>query len=324
MSAASAYPLRSRDRRFADGWDAAGLIARARLADDLADRAINGCVEQIWRDGCIVGERHRHDNRLSFAVLRRLDTLCDFDPNDRTRAQQLTGAWDAYLTAIEEGRDDDAAALALARPVRTSEVAPQFGVGTPSTLLRQLVHLRAGLALDERADGTNIHDGEEDEVYEDEDEDDDGLRAWVDDGSWRTDFPPPDDFYGDEVGMYGDEDYHRACTPREADLLDARYGRPGEEQARARAEDEAERNHFFAALADPDNHEFDLVDEEEEEEDADTAPSPVAENLPSPLAGEGWGEGPAASAAEETSLPQPAVPPPAKDPKKKRRPHPHL
>ena len=67
MSATSAYALRSRDRRFADGWDAAGLIARARLADALADRAINGCVEQIYRDGCIVAERHRHDNRLSMA-----------------------------------------------------------------------------------------------------------------------------------------------------------------------------------------------------------------------------------------------------------------
>ena len=57
MSAQSAYNLRHRDPLFDAGWDAALLLARRRLADDLYARAVNGCVEQIHKDGVIVAER---------------------------------------------------------------------------------------------------------------------------------------------------------------------------------------------------------------------------------------------------------------------------
>ena len=267
MSATSAYALRSRDRRFADGWDAAGLIARARLADALADRAINGCVEQIYRDGCIVAERHRHDNRLSMAVLRRLDARCD--ARERGPAQRLADHWDDYLTATDEGRDDDAAGLAAAPPGASSsnDVGPARGVGSMTTLQRQLVHLRAGFALDE--DKTTAAAFAQSSAIAAQE------RVWDEGGVWLTDFPPPDDFDGVEYGDTSTYNYYRECSSAEAAAMTARHGPPVDEEAEELAEEEAERDAFFAELA-----------------------KPVED--PSPLEGEGRVRGPAASAADKT------------------------
>ncbi|MBA3729913.1 MAG: hypothetical protein H0W92_03775, partial [Sphingomonas sp.] len=76
-SSQAAYALRNRNPLFAAGWDAALSMARARLADELFHRAVHGTVDQVWKDGEVVAERHRHDNRLSIAVLNRLDSRCD-------------------------------------------------------------------------------------------------------------------------------------------------------------------------------------------------------------------------------------------------------
>jgi hypothetical protein len=75
MSVQSAYALRNRGsgRAFHLAWNAALLLARRRLADEVMSRALNGCVELIVRDGMVWGERHRYDNRLTMAVLARLD-----------------------------------------------------------------------------------------------------------------------------------------------------------------------------------------------------------------------------------------------------------
>lgn len=77
MSASGAYAARRRNPIFAAAWDAALTIARERLADTLLARAMEGNVEQIWRDGVVVGERHVLDNRLGLALLRRLDRLAE-------------------------------------------------------------------------------------------------------------------------------------------------------------------------------------------------------------------------------------------------------
>ena len=264
MSSASAYALRSRDRRFADGWDAATLKARARLADDLYARAVDGCVDQIWKNGCIVGERHRYDNRLSMAVLRRLDDRCDRAARNADVAQRVADGWDEWLTATAAG--DHAAAEAIAAPPPEPETDTTkeaifmskdvldslIATADPSTLRRKLVHLCAGLALDESADD------ELDEADEDQDEHDDNTligrdfgRVWEDDGSWRTDFPPPDNFDGISFGDYGDPDYNRAVTPDEADALAARFGRPGGHAAARKEADGETRELFFAMLSNP-------------------------------------------------------------------------
>ncbi|MDT9600266.1 hypothetical protein [Sphingosinicella rhizophila] len=51
---------------------------------------------------------------------------------------------------------------------------------------------------------------------------------------WRTSFPPPDGFAGDEHGCFGDPDYDRALTPEEQAAADARIARKREQAARAR------------------------------------------------------------------------------------------
>jgi len=75
ISRQAGYALRHRaeGRAFALAWDAAMLLARRRLADDLYSRAVHGSAELIVRDGKIVAERHRFDNRLGMALLTRLD-----------------------------------------------------------------------------------------------------------------------------------------------------------------------------------------------------------------------------------------------------------
>ena len=74
MSRMSAYRLRNsaRGRAFLLAWQAALVRARRRLADDLVSRAVNGCVDLLYRDGELVAERHRFDNRLTLQVFERL------------------------------------------------------------------------------------------------------------------------------------------------------------------------------------------------------------------------------------------------------------
>jgi hypothetical protein len=75
ISRDTAYNLRNRAEgaAFAIAWNAALLIARGRMDDELMSRALNGVIERIYRNGELWGERHRHDNRLAMAVLTRLD-----------------------------------------------------------------------------------------------------------------------------------------------------------------------------------------------------------------------------------------------------------
>ena len=77
MGISGAYAARRRNPVFAAAWDAALTIARERLADTLLARSMEGNVEQIYKDGELVGERHLLDNRLGLAILRRLDRLAE-------------------------------------------------------------------------------------------------------------------------------------------------------------------------------------------------------------------------------------------------------
>ena len=64
MGISGAYAARRRNPVFAAAWEAALGIARERLADTLLARSMEGNVEQIYRDGVLVGERHVIDDRL--------------------------------------------------------------------------------------------------------------------------------------------------------------------------------------------------------------------------------------------------------------------
>jgi hypothetical protein len=223
LSKESAYALRNRDSLFAAGWDAACLLARDPLADDVHEKSVEGITETITRADGVVVERRRYDARLSMAVLHRLDKRCD-------RAAELGGHhfalvrhWDEWLNLV--GKGDEQAALALL------ESAP--GETAQHRELRQ---------LPEREIPTEIPVPP-------------GLdHCWKDDaGDWVTCFPPPPGFAGHERGTCdGVHCYERACTPEEAELLDANEAAAAAEQAAAaaedRAEDEALRDSWFAAL----------------------------------------------------------------------------
>jgi hypothetical protein len=117
----SAYALRHRDPVFAAGWDAACELARAPLADALYEQAMEGVTDTITRNGEVVAERHRHDSRLSIAVLHRLDKRCDVARDQGAMHLPLLRHWDEWLALV--GKGEEAAALALI------ETAPHGQVG---------------------------------------------------------------------------------------------------------------------------------------------------------------------------------------------------
>ena len=75
MSRQAAYDLRRRGhaRAFHLAWEAAEQLGRRRLLGELLSRALNGCVEVIKRDGKVWRERIHYDNRLTLALLKRLE-----------------------------------------------------------------------------------------------------------------------------------------------------------------------------------------------------------------------------------------------------------
>ena len=95
MSKQSAYALRARDHLFAAGWDAACELARIPLAEKLYAQATSP----------------RPDNRLSMAVLNRLDQRCDRAVDSGSLHLHALGQWDEFLTAVCD--DDRGAAQAI-------------------------------------------------------------------------------------------------------------------------------------------------------------------------------------------------------------------
>jgi len=116
MSKQSAYAFRNsaRGRAFDTAWRAALLLARRRLADEVMSRALNGCVEVIIRDGEVWGERHRFDNRLTMAVLTRLDALADSIRQLDDGPRRVAHEFEAFVDSVCAG-DDEAAEFVRAR-----------------------------------------------------------------------------------------------------------------------------------------------------------------------------------------------------------------
>jgi hypothetical protein len=73
LSARSAYGLRVRSASFAAAWDAAQQLAVGRLSALAFDRAIHGRIEQVYRDGDLIGEKQVPSERLLMWLLARLD-----------------------------------------------------------------------------------------------------------------------------------------------------------------------------------------------------------------------------------------------------------
>ena len=68
ISAKSAYRLRDRSPAIAARWDKALSEGQLRQFEQAIDRATNGEMVPVYRNGRLTGVRHRFDNRLAFAA----------------------------------------------------------------------------------------------------------------------------------------------------------------------------------------------------------------------------------------------------------------
>lgn len=288
ISPRAAYALRIRrdGAAFRLGWDAAILIARARLADELLARALTGHEEVIHKDED-AGEitRHRHDNRLAMSMLSRLDRMADSPPegSDAALARVVAQDFAAYLDLIcpednQAAVEADALQLPGAAaqplddatdaadpsgpaphgpPLALDQVATALSPGASAALF---VAARMALAgsenaarhpLDERCELRPFSAGPPvDRATLPPDQAAARLRGiWWDDDreAWRTDYPAPPGFAGDESDeVYDIDGYERDLTPQEEDAFAAREAirRRPFEQAAARA-----RDAFFGVAA---------------------------------------------------------------------------
>jgi hypothetical protein len=221
MSKQAAYDLRNRDPVVAAAWRAAQAKACPQVADGLLERSITGTVEHYYRDGVLVGERRHYESWLGLAVLKRLDKQAEED----RRAQHVRGT----------GEHDDAGnALAARIADNWPEVIDALRSGgtaaVPALFAPELDEL-------DQPPSPPGYDPSED--------------CWRNvEGVWITSFPPPPGFDGHENAPWdGLAYYERACTPEEAELLDANEAAAeAEENAGLTADAEARRDSWFAAL----------------------------------------------------------------------------
>lgn len=70
-------------------------------------------------------------------------------------------------------------------------------------------------------------------------------RCWKENDEWVTDFPPPPGFDGWQQGEWPSRNYQRACTPEEAEILNASEAAADAEEL---SEAEKLRDDWFALL----------------------------------------------------------------------------
>jgi hypothetical protein len=277
LSIQSAYAFRrsARGTQFSIGWQAAVLHSRDTLADMLMERAYHGQVETITRpDGSEI-ERHRFDNHLAMAMLNRLDRMADKGARESTHAAARLAAEDfaEYLALIAEDKGPARAGLFLARriePASEEDLAPIATLARADAWLRTHGDLAEPLAdLDpatreswsgadwQRAELAGLvalapappAPAEEPQAIQ-HFESADAEPVWWDHHAegWRTSFPPPEDFDGDEDGEFGEDGYERTLTPEEEELVEAPRRA---EIAEQRIIEAGARDRWFALLAMP-------------------------------------------------------------------------
>jgi hypothetical protein len=221
-SRVAAYNLRFRrdGSVFRMGWDAAVLIARACLADDLHDRAFSGQDYVTIReaDGTQV-TRRLHDNRLGLSLLARLDRMATdmaLRDGDTVIARLVSSAFEDMLDVVSDGADPAAMAQLLAELMGT--VPQPANPGSHCKLDDEIggeAYLKRQAEMEEReANATMQGDPTVCAAR---------MSVWYcdHDNDWRTDFPPPPGFDGEAHGQFGDGDYHRALSGEERAIQDA-------------------------------------------------------------------------------------------------------
>ena len=95
----SAYRLRGRVPAFADAWDAARRMAYSRLRDEAMERAIDGTMQEVWKDGEWIGMKRVRNDRLLMSLLAHLK----HEPSPHAIVKR-------ELDAVEDRRSDEIAA----------------------------------------------------------------------------------------------------------------------------------------------------------------------------------------------------------------------
>ena len=121
--AAYAYRRRASGRAFALAWNAALLLARARVSDDVMSRSVHGVIDRVYRNGELVAERHRFDNRLTMAVLSRLDRQAEGLGEGAEVARAVAQEYDRFLDILAEGVEGAEDFIAARFPSPPSAVA---------------------------------------------------------------------------------------------------------------------------------------------------------------------------------------------------------
>jgi hypothetical protein len=202
---------------------------------------MEGNIEQIYRDGELIGERHVLDNRLGLALLRRLDRLAETGSPLHSNPPRFPGA----------GRGPGAqrstpAIVSRSQSFDWETMVDALRTGDPDAVA-QALGLLEGHKVEEVEDPLNRppSPSEGDNFLDLTD------RCWKDDVDeiWMTDFPPPGGFTGYESRPDDEDDpnepYVRACTPEEIAILEADIAA---DRAAERAEDEDLRDAWFALL----------------------------------------------------------------------------
>jgi hypothetical protein len=155
MSRDSAYAFRRRasGRAFALAWDAALLLSRSALGDDVLGRSRYGVVDKVYRNGELVAERHRYDNRLTMAVLTRLDRQAEGLGENAPVIRAVSQEWDRFLDLLPKGPRGAEEFLAARFPNRSKPFEEPEGVfgGKPQSGSESALLARLSLYEDYRA-----------------------------------------------------------------------------------------------------------------------------------------------------------------------------
>ncbi|WP_426166987.1 hypothetical protein [Sandarakinorhabdus sp. DWP1-3-1] len=99
----TAYRLRAKEPAFAAAWDAARRMAYARLRDEAMERALEGTLQQVWKDGGLIGMKRVYNDRLLMNLLNHLRHEADpkaaklrsVDDIEDKRSDAIAGHMDA-------------------------------------------------------------------------------------------------------------------------------------------------------------------------------------------------------------------------------------
>jgi len=147
MSPASAYAFRrtAPGAAFAVAWRAANLLAREVLEDRLLEWSLEGCTERVVKVDDKITDRTRVNQRLSLAMLTRLDENAKpYGPDECEAARLVAQEFDHFLDLIESDIPG----------VCTAFLADRMAIPYEHTIHRGLTRLERA---DERM-GVPVHD----------------------------------------------------------------------------------------------------------------------------------------------------------------------